>query len=332
MKHFQYTSLVISIAIGLVLGAAPLPAAEKPDNRFPLFAYLTGEQPATLITYTPSELDPRQEVNQRRLKTSSIRADLEALRPAFNGLVLYGYHEACTPRVVALAKELGYKAVILGIWDIKSAAEIDGAAQLARQFHGEMAIGVLVGNEGITFNRYEAEDLGLALTRLRANLPQDVAVATSEPLVGYKHDFIRKFGDFLAPNIHPVFDRKDLASAAAAAWAREEAAKLARETGKPVLLKETGFPHAGKSEYTPDSQRAFWAAYTAPGLVARNDNSSAWQFHGVAFEAFDLPWKSAESKLEIEKSWGLLSEKRSAHPALSVWSSLAKPAAGVKNR
>lgn len=69
---------------------------DEPDRRFPLFQYLTGSPAATMVTYTPSQLNPRQEVNQQRLATTSLRADLEALRPAFDGLVLYGYHEAGT--------------------------------------------------------------------------------------------------------------------------------------------------------------------------------------------------------------------------------------------
>src|SRR5262245_1927728 len=112
------------LGIVLILVAFTLTArGEDADRRFPLFQYLTGQSAATMVTYTPSQLDPRQEVNQRRLATSSIRADLEALRPAFDGLILYGYHEACTPRIVALAKELKYRAVLLAIWDTKSAAE-----------------------------------------------------------------------------------------------------------------------------------------------------------------------------------------------------------------
>ncbi|HTN76173.1 MAG TPA: hypothetical protein VL096_13040 [Pirellulaceae bacterium] len=300
-------------------------AADATDDRFPLFAYLTGKPTATLICYTPSQLDPRNPANQRALLSSSIQADLTALRPTFDGLVLYGYHEACTPRVVEIAKQLKYRAVLLAIWDPKSADEVDGVAALANLYHKELAIGVLVGNEGVTFSRYELADIALAGERLRKLLPKTVPIGTSEPLVGYKHAEIKQFGDFLAPNIHPVFDRESFAADAAAAWAREEALKLAKETKKPVLLKETGFPHAGKPSYTPTTQQNFWKAYVAPGLIAKVDGSStAWAFHGVAFEAYDLPWKSIESKLEIEKSWGLLSPERKAYPALDVWTELRK--------
>src|SRR5260370_14641574 len=210
-----------------------------------------------MMTSMQPQLARRQEANQRKLATSSIRADLTALRPTFDGLILYGYHEACTPRIVAVAKDLKYRAVILAIWDPKSAAETDGAAELARQYEKDFALGLLVGNEGITFKRYELEDLAIAADRLRKKLPKTVALSTSEPLVGYKSDFIVGFGDFLAPNIHPVFDRPQLDADKAAAWARAETLALAKRAKKPVLLKETSFPHAGKDIYTPATQRAF---------------------------------------------------------------------------
>ncbi len=304
----------------------PVPARGadyKPDERFPLFAYLTGKPAPTLVAYTPSQLDPRQEANQRRLATSSIRADLQALRPAFDGLILYGYHEACTPRILAVARDLKFRAVLLGIWDPKSAAELDGVAKLVRLHERDLILGVLVGNEGITFKRYETDDLSIAANRLRARLPKSVPLGTSEPLAGYKQQFLRDYGDFLAPNIHPVFDRPRLGPEEAASWAREQGADLARQTLKPVIVKETGFPHGGKEMYTPAAQKAFWSAYVKPGLLARPlDAGSPWVFHGVAFEGFDLPWKSEASKLPIEKSWGLLSPKREPYPALAVWQTL----------
>lgn len=315
--------LVVALALALAPAAS---SAAEPDKRFPLFAYLTGEPGAAVVAYVPSELDPRAEVNNRRLPTSSIRADLAALRPAFDGLVLYGYHESATPRILAVAKELKFRAVILGVWDPKSAAELDGVAALAKQHEADFALGLIVGNEGVTFKRYEADDITIALARLRPVLPKAVAVATSEPLFLYKEAFARDFGDFLAPNIHPVFDQKDLDPAAAAAWARDEAAKLAKRAGKPVLVKETGMPHAGTREgktYTPAMQTAFWTAYLKPGRLTQMDGGG-WVSHAVGFEAFDLAWKAAESKLEIEASWGLMSAKRQPHPAFAVWKDAAK--------
>jgi hypothetical protein len=280
-------SAVLVVALFLLPPQAR--AAPEADNRFPFFAYLTGRGGPTMVTYTPSQLDPRQDVNQRRLATSSIRADLEALRPAFDGLVLYGYHEACTPRIVAVAKEL-------------------------------------------TFKRYEPDDLTIAAARLRGKLPKTVPLSTSEPLAGYQLDAVREFGDFVTPNIHPVFDRPQLGPAEAAAWAREQAAALARRVKKPVVLKETGFPHGGKEMYTPEAQKALWTAYLEPGVLARPaDAGQGWVFHGVGFEAFDLPWKSEESRLEVEKSWGLLSAKREPYPALAVWRAVHERVEGKRD-
>jgi exo-beta-1,3-glucanase (GH17 family) len=310
----------------LLLLASSVAAQHKEDHSYPLFSYLTNkENPGRMICYTPSELDPRVEANQGRLLTSSIRADLTALRPAFDGLVLYGYHEQCTPRVLAVAKELGYRGVLLAIWNIKSTAEIDGVAALARQYDGQFNMGVLVGNEGITFKRYELEDLAIAEKRIRPLLPKNVPISTSEPLHGYANEAILKFGEFCCPNIHPVFDRKELTADKAAGWTREEAVKIAKKANKPVLVKETGFPHAGNAMYTATSQSEFWHHYTQAGTVAVVDDKPTapiWVSHGIGFEAFDLPWKSQESKLEIEKSWGLMGPDRKPHAAFRVWKEL----------
>jgi exo-beta-1,3-glucanase (GH17 family) len=89
-----------------------------------------------------------------------------------------------------------------------------------------------------------------------------------------------------------------------------------------VIVKETGFPHSGREGYSPEAQAAFWSSYLSPGRVARPAAASspaARVFHGVAFEAFDLPWKSEASGLVIEQSWGLLSARRKPYPAFRVW-------------
>jgi exo-beta-1,3-glucanase (GH17 family) len=301
---------------------AMMPVAASAAEPTPLFlqklAQTNGPQ---FVAYTPSELDPRDPANQSRLKTSSIQADLEALRPVFSGLVLYGYHEACTPRIMAIAEQLQFEAILLAVWDVKSAAELDGVAALAQQAPGSMAVAICVGNEGLTFGRYEEADLAIAEKRLRWKLGTAIPLTTSEPLVGYERPTVQKFGDFLAPNIHPVFDRKELGAAAAANWTRQEAFRLAKLTGRSVLVKETGFPHGGDVRYSPEEQAAFWRAYRSPGLVVRLPDSTVVVNHAVAFEAFDLPWKSAASMLAIEACWGLRSATREPRLAWKEWAS-----------
>jgi hypothetical protein len=73
----------------LVLACSQSGVAAEPDRRYPLFAVLTADDSPTLVTYTPSQLDPRQEVNQRKLATSSIRSDLEAQRTGYEALATW---------------------------------------------------------------------------------------------------------------------------------------------------------------------------------------------------------------------------------------------------
>jgi len=301
--------------IGFCIASLCLGGVVQAEIPFPLFDYLQGKS-CSMVAYTPTGLDPRLPGNNVTHPTSELEADLKALRPVFDGLVLYGYHEASTPRIVALAHKLKFRAVILGIWQPKSADEVDGVAALVSQFHDKLALGVLIGNEGIHFGRYEPQDLTLARERLLPQIPDTVPYSTSEPHVQYQKEFLRSFGHFLAPNIHPVFDQPDLEPEDAASWARERAVDLAKQTGKPVVLKETGFPHDGKDNFTPKTQREFWQAYSSKRHVTIGDT---WVSFAVAFEAFDLPWKSEASGLPIEKAWGFFSKDRVAYPVVDVW-------------
>ena len=273
------------------------------------------------IGYTPSTLDPRDPANNAAVATADLQADLDALRPAFDGLVLYGYHESLTPRIVQAAADRGFRSVLLGIWNPKSADETDGVVALAEQFGGRMRCAIVIGNEGLWFDRYVPADIEAAAARIRHRLPS-VPLATSEPFISFQQDqrhsgFVRSFGDLLAPNIHPIFDRPDMDAAAAARWTRQTAAELAEQTGKPLLLKETGFPHAGKEKFSPESQQTFWETLLDGGAVAGPAESPAYL--AVAFEAFDLAWKSESSGLEYERSWGLLSPEREPLPSFDWW-------------
>lgn len=264
--------LAVLLACSLLIAPAA-PAGDVP----PFLAYLASTAaPATLIAYNPSGYDPRRPLPADGYPAEEIRADLAALRPGFDGLVLYAYQPGLTPVIVAAAADLGYRAVLLGIWDPKSAVERDGVARLARQYGHRLALAVVIGNEGINDNRYDLADLRAAADDLTHRLAagDHLPVTTSEPAGDYGWAPLRAFGDFLAPNIHPALDRHDLAPDAAAAWVRRKALAIGRAADRPVLVKETGAPHGGAPSFSVESQRGFWAAYTGPGLIALADLSA----------------------------------------------------------
>ncbi|MFO1152280.1 MAG: hypothetical protein U1E42_01260 [Rhodospirillales bacterium] len=308
---------------GLILVSELASFARAADGVSFLTYLASSPPPATLVAYNPSGFDPRRPLPADGYPASEIRADLAALRPGFDGLILYAYQPGLTPVIAAAAAELGFRAILLGIWDPKSAIERDGIVQLAQRHGHRLALAVVIGNEGINDNRYDLTNLRTAADDLARRLPGvRLPVTTSEPVGDYGWAPLRAFGDFLAPNIHPALDRGDLTANDAALWARRKALAVANAAGKPVLVKETGFPHAGSPAFSPESQRAFWTAYTDAGLRESTGRSGGTAFFAVAFEAFDAPWKGEMLGNPVEGHWGLLSVERAPSPAFAAWSAL----------
>ncbi len=303
-----------------IIASTPAHAAPVP----PFLAYLAQSMPpATLVAYNPSGYDPRRPLPADGYPAAEIRADLAALRPGFDGLVLYAYQPGLTPVVAAAAADLGYRAILLGIWDPKSPVERNGIVELAARYNDRIALGVVIGNEGINDNRYDLADIRAAASDLARRLPSGVRlpVTTSEPAGDYGWVPLRAFGDFLAPNIHPALDRADMTADASASWVRGKAVAIARVAGKPVLVKETGVPHGGAPGLDPERQRAFWAAYTAPGLTRAVDGAGIVSF-AAGFEAFDAGWKADALGSPLEGGWGLLTAARTPYPAFAVFAAL----------
>ncbi len=245
---------------------------------------------------------------------------MEALRPGFDGLILYGYDPDITPVIVGEANKLAYRAILLGIDNPKSDMEISGVAQLIRQYHGRLALAVCIGNEGIAFNKYSFGNLRTVSEKLNKMLGSGirVPVCTSEPFSEYGQTVLREYGDFLSPNIHPVFDADQLGAVEAAGWVHERALALAEKAQKPVLVKETGLPHGSADRFTPEAQQMFWSAYVHRGLLLHiSSNLRIWC--ATAFEAFDLGWKAELANSPLEREWGLLTSDRKPFPAFYVW-------------
>src|SRR5579872_5466503 len=111
----------------------------------------------------------------------SITEDLVTLRPWFDGLITYSAANGAE-RVPDIASKLGFKAVVVGIFDIDSAAEIENALSAIRR-NSRIVVGCVVGNETILAGRASWRDLSGAIAKVRA--ATGVAVSTTEPFAQF---------------------------------------------------------------------------------------------------------------------------------------------------
>jgi exo-beta-1,3-glucanase (GH17 family) len=300
---------------------------------FPFFSYLARPSALpSLIAFSPTHHDPRLGRNHLVPSRQSLSEDLGALRPAFDGLILYGYDKEVTPVILDEATRQGYRAILLGIWDPKSRDELADTAQLINQYEHKLALAVCVGNEGIAFDRYTLKDVRKAIDSLEQLLGRDsrVPVCTSEPLNEYIDGNLLEVGDFLCPNIHFVFEHSEKSPGEAVHWVRRLAMSLAEDAQKPVLIKETGVPHGGGDHFTPEAQQSFWSAYLQAGRLEYSPHEHrVWVSYAAAFEAFDLHWKAEQSKMAVEAMWGVLAPDRKPYPAFLVWRAAQAPASAT---
>jgi exo-beta-1,3-glucanase (GH17 family) len=310
------------LRILLLIAAAsniPLMAAEQPA----FFDYLRQTNPPpALIAYNPSNINPDDMHLSAEQLAAHVQKDLTCLKSGFNGLVLYNYNPEITPIVVEQALQSGFRGILLGVWDVKSEQELSGTVALINKYRDKAAFAVVIGNEGLNDNRYTLADVKTAHTKLiAAGLDRmRIPLTTSEPMAGYGLADLRLFGDFLAPNIHPAIDRKELAPADAVDWVQGRAKVLAQFAKKPVFVKETGLPNGGDAAFTPARQFEFWKMLRDKGpLLETTGLPGAWISLAAVFEAFDSPWKAAKSGNPIEGRWGLMDEQLGAYPAFGVF-------------
>jgi exo-beta-1,3-glucanase (GH17 family) len=230
----------------------------------------------------------------------SIRQDLQVLRNAgFDGLVTYGGNvSAAVPRV---AEQVGFRGILLGVWDPTDAAEMEKVKLAARSF---LVIGIIVGNEGLMFNRYNFESLKKAMNEMKRATGK--LVSTTEIIESYMTSkALIEESDFLAPNAHPFFHGNEMRQPRRAAeWTTAAYRELSeRARGKPLLFKEVGLPTDGDVGLSEENQASYYALLM----------ESAVKF--VFFEAFDCPWKNSEA---IEPHWGLFRADRSPKSVVKV--------------
>ena len=272
------------------------------------------------VAYQPTELRIWDGV-PTRASEASIRDDLKALRPWFDGLITYGAHSG-GERIPAIAEKLGYRAIVIGIWNPADEKEV-AAALAAWKAHPRLVVGVSIGNEMIFGRRGTWDDYAKAIAALQARAP-GLPLTVTEPFAVFLDDPaaapVLAALDFLAANIHPVFEPW-FADAPPFNWADfvvKAGARLGAEAFcGPVLVKETGVPTAPESAgFAKEYQAAFYKELMVqfpPGPAL----AFAW------FSAFDAPWRAYDETPvpgthPEEAHWGLFKENRKPKPVMEL--------------
>jgi exo-beta-1,3-glucanase (GH17 family) len=175
-------------------------------------------------------------------------------------------------------------------------------AKAKRVAQQEIVLGIIVGNEGLMFRRYDLPALQKAMEELKHATGKPVA--TTEVIESYMtRRALIEWSDFLAPNAHP-FHHSIKAPRRAVEWTAKSFQNLVeRAGGRPVLFKEVGLPTAGDKGLSETLQAQYYALL----------KETAVQF--VYFEAFDGPWKTGSA---IEPHWGLFRADRTSKLAARV--------------
>jgi exo-beta-1,3-glucanase (GH17 family) len=281
---------------GALLGAAPAPAAPArgctvhaaalPAVARLRAAWLSGR----FVAYQPTSL---QVVNGQVTPATEagIRADLTVLRRRFDALITYDAVHG-DEAIPAIAADLGFRALIIGVWNPADESERAAALAAARRFP-QLVDGISLGNELLFAQRSDPQRLAALLASARAEFP-GVALSVSEPFHVYYEPataaLLRQL-DFLLVNVHPVFQPwfRDAPDDAAAQFVLNVLAQLAPLACGPILVKETGVPTAPASAGFSEARQAGFYRELARLLPPSPAHAFAW------FAAFDAPWRAYDA-------------------------------------
>jgi exo-beta-1,3-glucanase (GH17 family) len=288
-------------ALTLLLAIVSTPLAALAPAVAPLCHANRAAQPAVarlraalahgrFIAYQPSALEV---VNGhvRAADAASIRADLVVLRQRFDALITYDVIHGAEA-IPAIAAELKFRALVLGVWNPADEAEIDAALQAARRFP-QLVDGISLGNELLFARRTEPAALLAVIARLRAQLPAMPLTITEPFHVYYDPALAPLLGelDFLLVNVHPIFQPwfRDAPDPAAAEFVVNVLAELAPHACGPILVKETGVPSAPASAGFSEAGQASFYAQLQRLLPPTSARAFAY------FAAFDAPWRAYDA-------------------------------------
>jgi len=275
------------------------------------------------VAYQPTSL---QMVNGHptRVDAASIRADLQALRPYFDGLITYGSVDGAEA-IPAIAASVGFRALIIGVWNPFDPVQMQAALTTAGE-HPDIVIGLSLGNELAFVKRSSFADLAALAVSVRRRLPS-IAVSTTEPFhmfYGAGASELLHQLDFMLVNVHPVFQPwfRQAPDRNAAEFVVNVVQQLAEGYCGPILVKEVGVPTApSEAGFTPDRQASFFTELLRQFPRARERSFTYFSAFDAPWRAFDeiaLPNKVSAAQTHPEEAhWGLFDEHRRPKPVVA---------------
>ena len=313
--------ILFAAFLALLLGS-PVHAADACPPRAGAAPALTRMQDVMttgrFVAYHPTALKVF-DGNLTRTDEASIEEDLKVLRPWFDSLITYGAL-AGAERIPDVAAKLGFRAVIIGVWDPSNNEELRNALAAAKR-NPALVVGLSLGNEIVFGKRGNWLVLEETLKSVRARAPS-LPLALSEPFAQFLDDPAAKPAlaetDFMLVNIHPIFE-KWFATAPAFNWADfvvQIANRLEASYCRPIVVKETGVPTGPVSAGFDEKKQASFYAELRRQLPPTRDRAFGW------FTAFDAPWRVHDfnpvaGRHPEEAYWGLFTDARMPKPVMS---------------
>lgn len=315
---------LLSALFALPVGADPVCAVRR-EAEGRLARLQEAMARGRFVAYQPTSL---QVVGGRLTQAddAGIRADLETLRPHFDALITYGASNGAE-RIPEIAQALGYRAVIVGVWEPDRPEEIANALAAARRFP-ELVVGLSLGNEMVLGKRADWSALAAFVEDTRREAA-DLPLTVTEPFAQFLDEpaaaGVLARADFMLVNIHPVFEPwfRDAKAPNWADFVVRVGDRLAGIYCGPILVKETGVPTGPASlGYSEAMQRDFYR-------VLEGSLSPTARRAFAYFSAFDSPWRVADVSpapgIHPEEAfWGLYTEGRVPKPAVAGLAPLDK--------
>lgn len=316
MKSFRLLIALWLLATQFSAAHATPVCTARPANQSAVAELRKAMAQGRFVTYQPTSLQV-WDGRPTQADDASMEQDLKTLRPRFDGLITYSALNGAE-RIPDVAARLGFRAVIIGIWDFRDQKEIDSAIASARR-NPKLVRAIALGNETLFARRATWAEMTAAVKKLRAQLPQ-VPITVTEPF----HMFVEADAqpllreiDLLTVNVHAIFQPwfRNAPDANAADFVVRVVDQMAGLYCGPILVKETGVPTEPAAKgYTEARQRTFYQALRQQ-FPSTPDRAFAY------FDAFDAPWRAYDANpvpgtFAEEAHWGLFTDKRQPKPVV----------------